>query len=155
MHSPDDCEARKIYHMTATEPSTIDARILELCQAITEDSAILHARDQAEAFLADEDAVAIYRDLMNTGNRLDRRHRAGEAIADEEIAAYEDLQAKAEAHDGIRAFNQAQQTLQEVANKVNAYVTKTLEKGRIPAPEEVMSSGGCCGGSGGGGCGCN
>ncbi|TLD68792.1 YlbF family regulator [Phragmitibacter flavus] len=142
--------------MTATETPTIDSKIQDLCQAIVTDTAVQHARDQAEAFLADEASVSLYREVMNTGNRLDRRHRAGEEISDEEVAAYEELQAKSDANEGIRAFNNAQQVLQEVANKVNAYVMKTLEKGRVPAPEEIAaaSSGGCCGGSGGGGCGC-
>lgn len=140
--------------MTATETPTIDSKIQDLCQAIIADAAVQHAREQAEAFLADEESVNLYRELMNTGNRLDRRHRAGEEITDEEVAAFEELQAQAEANEGIRAFNQAQQVLQEVANKVNAYVMKTLEKGRIPSSEEI-SSGGCCGGGGGGGCGCH
>lgn len=141
--------------MTASDVSTIDSRIQDLCQAIVADTAVQHAREQAEAFLADEASVNLYRELMNMGNGLDRRHRAGEEITDEEVAAYEELQVQADGNVGIRAFNQAQQVMQEIANKVNAYVLKTLEKGRIPAAEEISSGGGCCGGGGGGGCGCN
>lgn len=143
--------------MIATQPSVLESKIQDLCQAIVADTAVQHAREQAEAFLADDASVNLYREVMNTGNRLDRRHRAGEEISDEEVAAYEELQAQADANEGIRAFNHAQQVLQEVANKVNAYVMKTLEKGRVPSAEEIeaASGGGCCGGGGGGGCGCH
>lgn len=140
--------------MTAIETQTIDSRIQELCQAIIDDATVQHAREQAEAFLADRESVELYRQLMNTGNKLDRRHHAGEMISDEEVAAYEELQILAEANPGIRAFNQAQDLLQNIVNKVNAYVTKTIEKGHLPAPEDLVS-GGCCGGGGGGGCGCH
>ena len=49
----------------------------------------------------------------------------------------------------IQSFNEAQDVLQTIASTVNTYVTKTLEKGRVPAAEE-LSSGGC-----GEGCGCH
>ena len=57
---------------------------------------------------------------------------------------------QADAHEGIQAFVAAQDVLQQVANHVNGFVTKTLEKGSVPTAEEVFGAGGC-----GEGCGCH
>ena len=59
---------------------------------------------------------------------------------------------QAEANPLVKHFNDAQETLQGIANMVNGFVTKTLEKGRVPTQEEVFgaSSGSC-----GTGCGCH
>lgn len=135
--------------MTATLASPIEQSLQALCEAIATDPSIRTARDQAEAFLADDASVSLYRDVMNMGRTLEQRHRSGEAIADHEVSVFEDLQEKADANDLIRAFAGAQETLQTVASTVNAFVTKTLEKGRVPAPEEM--SGSSCGA----GCGCH
>ncbi len=130
--------------------ASIDEQIELLCQTIAADPEIQSARQQAETFLADEAAVSLYRDVMNMGRNLEQRHRSGQEISNEEVEKFEALQEKADAHDGIRAFNQAQDKLQEIANKVNGFVTKTLEKGRVPSHDEVFGGGSC-----GSGCGCH
>jgi cell fate (sporulation/competence/biofilm development) regulator YlbF (YheA/YmcA/DUF963 family) len=132
----------------------ITAQIEALCAAIAADPEIQSARDAAETFLADEQAVALYRDVMNLGRTLEQRHRSGVELEAEDLSRFQLLQDQADQHDGIQSFMAAQDALQKVANTVNGYITKTLEKGRVPALEEVMGSGGCCGGGGGGGCGC-
>lgn len=134
--------------MPTLAPS-IEESLKALCQAIAAEPAVRTARDQAEAFLADDAAVSLYRDVMNLGRTLEQRHRNGETITADEVDTFEDLREKADAHDGIQAFNDAQDVLQAIANTVNTYITKTLEKGRVPAAEE-LSSGGC-----GAGCGCH
>lgn len=136
--------------MTATTASAIQEHLQNLCQAIADDEEVQAARAKAEAFLADDDAVALYREVAESSHNLEKRHRAGAPIGNDEIQAFEELQAKADGHDAIQDFQEAQGTLQRIATLVNSYVTKTLEKGRVPAEEEI-SSGGCCGG----GCGCN
>lgn len=135
--------------MTATLAPTIEDCLKALCQAIAAEPTVRAARDQAESFLADDSAVALYRDVMNLGRTLEHRHRSGETITADEVNTFEDLREKADAHEGIQAFNEAQDVLQSIATTVNTYVTKTLEKGRVPAAEE-LSSGGC-----GEGCGCH
>lgn len=135
--------------MTATLTPSIEENLKALCQAIASEPSVRSARDQAEAFLADEQAVSLYRDVMNMGRSLEQRHRAGETISPDDVNTFEDLREKADSHDGIRSFNEAQDVLQTIATAVNTYVTKTLEKGRVPAPEEI-SSGSC-----GAGCGCH
>ena len=136
--------------MTTAASSAIEAKIQDLCAAIAADSSVVAARENAEAFLADENAVDLYREVMNLGRSLESRHRQGESIPDSDIQEFEDLQAKADTHEGIRAFNEAQGVLQEIASKVNTFVTKTLEKGRVPTSDEVTATKGC-----GEGCGCH
>lgn len=136
--------------MNAMLAPAITSHIEALCAAIASDPDVKAARDQAESFLADEDAVTLYRDVMTMGRSLEQRHRGGQKLDAEEVSRFQDLQDKADAHEGIQAFVAAQDVLQEVANHVNGFVTKTLEKGRVPSAEEVFGSGGC-----GEGCGCH
>ena len=128
----------------------IEAKLSDLCTAIVANPEVLSARERAEAFLADEDAVGLYREVITMGRSLEQREHEGAEIANDDIRAYEELQGKADAHDGIRAFSEAQLVLQGVANLVNGFVSKTLEKGRVPTNEEVLGGGGC-----GEGCGCH
>ena len=137
--------------MTAAFAPAIASQIEALCAAIAADPAVKGARDQAEVFLADEQAVALYRDVMTMGRSLEQRHRSGQGLDAAEVSKFQELQDKADAHDGIQAFVSAQDVLQEVANRVNGFVTKTLEKGRVPSEEEVFPQGGGCGE----GCGCH
>ena len=129
---------------------TIEEKLRDLCNAIAAEPKILAAREQAEAFLADENAVNLYREVATLGRSLNQRDRSGESISDAEIQAFEALQGKADAHDGIRAFSEAQDVLQGVGNMVSAFVSKTLENGTVPTSEEVFGGGGC-----GAGCGCH
>lgn len=134
---------------TLTEAS-IEEKIQELCAAIVSDDEVQEARNTAEAFLADEAAVGVYRQVAMAGRELEKKQRSGIQLSDEEIEAFNDLQEKAEANPAVKGFQEAQQTLQDVAELINAWVTKTLEKGRVPTEEEVFPSGGC-----GEGCGCH
>ena len=109
--------------------TSIEDKIQELCAAIVADDEVQEARNNAEAFLADEAAVGLYRQVALAGRELEK---------------------KAEANSAVKEFQTAQQTLQDVAELINAWVTKTLEKGRVPTEEEVFPSGGC-----GEGCGCH
>lgn len=135
-----------------TAAPTIESRIQDLCEAIVADEEVRNARDQAEAFLADEDAVTLYREMATMGRALHRKSHDGEEPTAIEQRQFEDLQNRCDAHPAIVAFIEAQQILQGIAETVNGYVTKTLEKGHVPSEEEVWgkSGGGC-----GEGCGCH
>jgi len=137
--------------MTAVLAPAIASQIEALCAAIAADPAVKAARENAESFLADEQAVALYRDVMNLGRTLEQRHRSGQKLDAAEVSRFQDLQDKADAHEAIQTFVAAQEVLQEVAGRVNGFVSKTLEKGSVPTEEEVFSSGGGCGE----GCGCH
>ena len=136
--------------MTAAIAPAIASHIEALCAAIAADADVQSARNKAEAFLADEQAVALYRDVMKLGLTLEQRHRSGQKLAPEEISKFQDMQDQADSHEGIQAFVAAQDVLQEVATQVNGFVAKTLEKGSVPTADEVFGKGGC-----GEGCGCH
>jgi cell fate (sporulation/competence/biofilm development) regulator YlbF (YheA/YmcA/DUF963 family) len=90
--------------------------------------------------------------MAQTQQELHHKQHGGEKITDAEINAFTLLRDQAEANPLVKQFNDAQETLQGIANMVNGFVTKTLEKGRVPTQEEVFgaSSGSC-----GTGCGCH
>ncbi len=129
--------------------TAIEEKLQALCQAIVADSEIKAARDQAEAFLADEDAVGLFRELMTKSNEMRERQHHGEDIDDEEVSQLMELKAAADGHAGIRSFHQAQDVLQGMVEMVNGFVTKTLENGDVPTRDQVMQKG--CGT----GCGCH
>ena len=129
----------------------IESKILDLCNAIAADSSISAARNQAETFLADTEAVGLYRDLMTKSREMQHRQHHGEDVDDNELQELVELKAIADKHDGIQAFHAAQDRLQEVVELVNGFVTKTLERGVVPSKDEVVNRGGGCGE----GCGCH
>jgi cell fate (sporulation/competence/biofilm development) regulator YlbF (YheA/YmcA/DUF963 family) len=137
--------------MTTALSPAITAQIQSLCEAIAADPEVQAARQSAEAFLANEAAVSLYRDVVTMGRNLEQQHRSGLDIDDEDLGRFQALQSKADADENIQAFNAAQEILQDVATHVNGFVTKTLEKGRVPNAEEVFSGNGGCGS----GCGCH
>lgn len=136
--------------MTAATASAIEEQLQQLCQAIAADEEVQAARANAESFLSDESAVELYREVATMSHDLEKRHRAGAVITPAEVERFEDLQSQADSHAGIQSFQEAQQVLQRIASRVNAFVTKTLERGSVPSEEEMAASGGC-----GSGCGCH
>ncbi|MEN3943550.1 YlbF family regulator [Prosthecobacter sp. SYSU 5D2] len=136
--------------MNAAIAPAIASKIEALCAAIAADPEVQSARSNAETFLADEKAVELYRDVMTLGRSLEQRHRSGAEMEPEEVSRFQSLQEQADGNDTIQSFMAAQDLLQDVANKVNGFITKTLEKGRVPTHDEVFGQAGC-----GTGCGCH
>ena len=130
-------------------PSSVESRLQELCAAIASAPEIVAARAKAEAFLSDESAVGLYRQVVSVGRDLEQRDRAGTPISGQEVEAFEALQEKADEHDAIRSFAEAQEIFRNVVDTVGAFVAKTIEKGAVPSADEMESA--CCGS----GCGCH
>lgn len=133
-----------------SEISMIEKRIQELCEAIAADTEVQSARMQAESFLADEDAVSLYREMALLGRSLHQKQHEGEDPGQPELGRYEDLRNRCDAHPLIAAFVEAQDVLGGVAEMVERYVSKTLERGEVPSSSEIADAGGC-----GAGCGCH
>jgi len=83
--------------MTTLAVSSIEEKIQELCAAIVADDEVQEARANAEAFLADESAVEIYRQVARAGRELEQKQQHGVELSDAEIEAFNALQEKAEA----------------------------------------------------------
>ena len=133
---------------------SIDDKIRELCDAILADASVAEARDQVEAFFEDDQARDLYASLAQKSEELHSRQHAGEELTESDIVTYNKLRERAFSHPGVQSFTAARGALQEIEERVAAYVEKTLELGRVPEEEELVRGGGCCGGGGGGGCGC-
>ena len=131
---------------------SLDTKIQELCQAILDDIRVQSSREQVEAFLEDDDAREIYSAVAQKGEELHHKQHNGQELTDDDVKTFEKMRAAAFADPRIQQFSSARAALQEVEDRITAYVEKTLELGRIPSESEVVrQGGGCCGGSGGGG----
>lgn len=128
----------------------IQSKIVELCEALVADEDVKSARQQAETFLADEKAVSLYREMASLGRALHQKQHQDEEPTPDEIGRFNALQDRCEANPVIAGFLGAQDTLSGVAEAVNAFVSKSLESGRVPSPDELATKGGC-----GEGCGCH
>lgn len=137
-------------------PSVMDSpkvqdKVRELCEAILDDPAYRSLMEQVDAFLEDEDAREQYRRTTEMGHGLQTRHQGGDSPGDAEIVAFEKEREELLGNDRVREFLDAQQELGAFHARVNRWVEKTLELGRLPEESEVEDEGGCCGG----GCGCS
>lgn len=141
---------RPLMITAAQEGTAIERKIQELCEAIVSDADVQNAREQAEAFLADEEAVSLYRDMVTAGRSLHQMQHSGQEPSATELQRFTDLQNSCDAHPGVTGFMEAQDVLRTVADQVSRFVTKALETGRVPTPSEMVSQGGC-----GEGCGCH
>jgi cell fate (sporulation/competence/biofilm development) regulator YlbF (YheA/YmcA/DUF963 family) len=137
--------------MTTTATS-IEDKIQELCAAIIADEEVNTARERAEAFLADDEAVALYRRMSTLGRELHQRDHDGVQPSVADVNEYTSLQRLCSEHPGVTSFVESRQVLQGIAEMVSGYVSFTLEKGRIPSDNELWgdAEGGC-----GEGCGCH
>ncbi len=133
-----------------TASPLIQSKIIELCEALVADGDVQSARDKAETFLSDDAAMSLYREMATLGRSLHQKQHQGEEPDGEEISRFHSLQDSCEENSVISDFLAAQKTLSSVAESVNAFVGKSLESGRVPAPEEMEKKGSC-----GEGCGCH
>ena len=134
---------------TTIEESTVTQKTRELCEAILEQPEYQAARKNIEAFLADDKARAQYDGLMTKGQALQQKQQQALPLTGEEIATFEKERDALMANPVARGFLDAQEQMHEFQETVNQLLSKTLELGRVPNPEE-MDSGGCRSG-----CGCH
>lgn len=128
-------------------------KIRELCEALLEDDNVAAARESIAGFMNNPAATAGYAKLAELSEQLQRKEMTGETISEEEGQAFEDLRAATLSEAPVQAFMQARGMLQEIESFIMAYVSRTLELGRIPRENELapQQSGGSCGE----GCGCH
>ncbi len=132
-----------------TASPLIKSKIVELCEILVADSDVQNARQQAEAFLANEEAVTLYREMATLGRSMHQKQHNGEEPTGEEIGRFTELQDRCDAHPAILSFIEAQDVLRGIAEVVTSFVGKSLERGEVPAEQEVLAKG--CGE----GCGCH
>ncbi len=128
-------------------------KIRELCEALLQDDNVVAARERVAGFMNDPAATAGYGKLADMSETLQRKEMAGEPITEEEGKAFEDLRRATLSEPPVQSFMEARGMLQEIESFIMAYVSRTLELGRIPKENELVAqqSGGGCGE----GCGCH
>ena len=131
-----------------TEESVIVQKTKELCQAILEQPEFQAVRQQIDAFMADEKARTHFQSVVAKGEALSEKQQYGLPMAHDEIAAFEQERESLAANPVARGFLEAQGELHKIQESVSQYVSKTLELGRVPNPDDFAS------GSCGSGCGC-
>lgn len=128
--------------------SAILDKTRELCSLILQSGEYTENVEKIEAFFADDDAQATYREFAALGETLHQKQHEG-SLTQEDITGYEEKLAELKENPIAADFMNAEETLNGIVKQISTHVGKTLELGRLPEPED-LESGGCCGG----GCGC-
>lgn len=135
-----------------TQRADLGEKIRELCEALLADENVSAARGRVESFLSNPSATAGYAALAQRSQELQQKEQSGLTVTEEEIEEFETMRRNVFSDPQVQSFMDARGLLQEVEALVMAYVSRTLELGRVPSDEELMpSGGGCCGDS----CGCH
>src|SRR5687767_14326948 len=133
---------------TTVQDSAITSKTRELCETILRDPTYMGLRNKIETFLANDSAKELYRTLAERGEQLNQKQQQGAQLSPEEIKSYEGDRDKLFGNPIAAGFIEAQQEMQKVQETVGAYISKTLELGRVPSEEDME-------GSCGHGCGCH
>ena len=136
------------------EESAVIAKTKELCAEIASDPSFLKLQAQVERFLSDDSARLQYQSVHERGEELHHKQHAGIELGAAEIRDFENARDALFANDIARDFMAAQRELEMLQKEIGKYVGTTIELGRVPTADDLVSSGGGCCGGGGGGCGC-
>lgn len=140
--------------LTSTKTPIVE-KMEELCQTLLDQPVFKNLKASLDTFMQDEGAQSQYQGLLEKQDLLQGKQQRGISLSPEEI---DDFQKERDAlldNEVAKGFLDAQESIQELHDTLNRYLSKTIELGRVPEEDEVKKSGGCCGGGGGGGCGCS
>ena len=121
----------------------------ELCAAIVAEPNMIAIRQRIAAFMADDKSLAQYQSLMTKGQALQEKQQRSLPLSDEEISEFDGQREAMLANPIARDFLDAQEELHKVQETIHTHISKTLELGRVPTPED-LDDGSC-----GHGCGCH
>jgi cell fate (sporulation/competence/biofilm development) regulator YlbF (YheA/YmcA/DUF963 family) len=138
----------KKFMLTENEQAMVLEKTRELCTTILSQPNMGSIRKNIDAFLADDLARADYETLMEKGQALHEKQHRSLPLTGEEISDFEQHRDKVMNNPVARGFMDAQESLQEIQGSIQQHVTKALELGRMPTPEDFEH------GCGSGSCGC-
>ncbi len=127
-----------------TTNGAVLAKTRELCQTIVDQTEFLGLRRNVDTFMEDEAAQQLYRDVAEKGEILHQKQRQGDALAESEIADYEQCRQALLGNPVARQFLDAQEQMQSIHQTVSRYVMKTLEIGRVASAEDFETCGQGC-----------
>lgn len=136
--------------MTTIETNgTLQQKTRELCEAILAEPAVVSIRQRIDTFMADSLSRGQYESLMTKGSALQGKQQSSLPLSGEEISDFERQREALLGNPVARGFLDAQEELHDIQESIQKQVSKTLELGRLPQPEDLES------GSCGHGCGCH
>jgi cell fate (sporulation/competence/biofilm development) regulator YlbF (YheA/YmcA/DUF963 family) len=136
--------------MTLTsEETAVLAKTRELCQAILTEPEFLSVRHQIDSFMSNDQAKEQYQALVEKSEHLHHKQHQGVELSEGEVADFNRLRDDVLGNPVAKGFMDAQRDMQKMQEKINQYVSKTFELGRLPTDED-FDSGSC-----GSGCGCH
>ncbi len=134
--------------------SAILEKTRELCELLLDSPEFHENTSKIRAFFSDDEAKSRYQHFHELSELLQQKQQAGE-LTDADINEYTDTLTALKEDSITGSFMTAEAAMNGIAQQISMHVSKTLEFGRLPTPEELEApQGGCCGGSGGGSCGC-
>jgi cell fate (sporulation/competence/biofilm development) regulator YlbF (YheA/YmcA/DUF963 family) len=136
----------------AQEPAVLE-KTQALCQTILDQPSMKTMRQRIDAFMGDEMARGQYETVMHKGRALHEKQHQSLPLSGEEISDFESSRDALLANPVAKGFIDAQEEMHGLRDTIHDYVSKTIELGRLPKPEDFEQSG-CCGGNGGGQGGC-
>ena len=134
--------------LTATEENVVLEKTRELCDAILAQPNMGTIRKNIDTFMADDKARAEYETLMEKGQALHEKQHRSLPLTGEEISEFERQREAVLGNPVARGFLDAQEALQQIQGSIQQHVSKTLELGRLPSPDDFEH------GCGEGSCGC-
>ncbi len=134
---------------TQTNGNAILDKTRELCAAIVAEPSMVAIRQRISTFMADDKSRTQYESLMTKGQELQEKQQRSLPLSGEEISEFEKQREALLANPVATSFLDAQQELHEIQESIQKHISKTLELGRVPAPEDLEE------GSCGHGCGCH
>jgi cell fate (sporulation/competence/biofilm development) regulator YlbF (YheA/YmcA/DUF963 family) len=135
--------------LTQTEEHAVVEKTRELCNTILAQPNMGSIRQRIDAFMSDEKARGQYETVMTQGQMLNEKQQRSLPLSGEEISEFEQQRDALLNNPVARGFLDAQEAMHQIQDSVHKYVSKTLELGRVPGPED-FDSGSC-----GHGCGCH
>ena len=119
-------------------PAVID-KTRELCQTIIDDPAFKKLWIKVEDFVSNESAKTQYEALLMKQNQLHQRQHQGIKLTKEDIQDFELERDKLYGNPVAMEFIVTQQKLELLQKTINQYVNLTLELGRIPTEQDILS----------------
>jgi cell fate (sporulation/competence/biofilm development) regulator YlbF (YheA/YmcA/DUF963 family) len=129
-------------------PEPVEAKTLDLCQALVQDPEFSPLFQKVDRYLTDVGAQFQLNQFQEVGQMLQHKHEMGAELSPEELAQYEALRQTVLESEVIREFVSAQEKIQALQDRIHRFLVKTFELGRVPTSEdfhdETCNSG--CGG---------
>jgi len=140
---------------TTLEIDKIREKTEELCQFILDQAAFPELKGMINGFLENEEAKALYNEVIEKQRLLQQKQQQGLSLTDEEVDDFNAVREQLYANSIARDFLIASEELDKIQDLVIKYVLKTIELEKVPTEADIYGGGCACGGGGACGCGAN